>query len=79
MFEREITQDEVKQALSKGEIIEEYLNDVPYPSFLALGLIGDRVLHAVAAFNKDLNQMIVITVYEPDLSKWKSGFRERIK
>jgi hypothetical protein len=38
MFERKITAEEVRYVLETGEVIEEYLDDAPYPSSLIQGL-----------------------------------------
>jgi len=36
MFERDILENEIEEAVKNGEIIETYLDDKPYPSFLTL-------------------------------------------
>jgi len=77
MFERRISVSQVRQALASGEVIEDYPNDVPYPSRLVLGWSGSRPLHVVAADNKQGQETIVITVYEPNPNEWKAGFRRR--
>jgi hypothetical protein len=62
-----------------GKIIEAYPDDRPYPSFLALGFEEgepDRPVHVVYAENGE--NMIVITVYRPDASKWSENFEERL-
>lgn len=38
IFERYITVGNVETVISEGEIIKEYRDDKPYPSFLLLGL-----------------------------------------
>ena len=48
MFEREISPDIVKRAVQMGEVIEDYLNDKPYPSVLLLSFEDGRALHIVA-------------------------------
>jgi len=77
MFERRISVDQVRQVLVAGEVIEDYSNDVPYPSRLMLGWSGSRPLHVVAADNMEGLETIVITVYEPNLKEWETGFRRR--
>ena len=37
MFERRITEEEVRATLKGGETIEDYPSDTPYPSRLMLG------------------------------------------
>ncbi len=77
MFERNITEAEVRNALLKGEEIAAYPADLPYPSRLLLGWRGDRPLHVVVAYNAQDDEHIVITVYEPDPAQWDDGFRRR--
>ncbi len=77
MFEREISEAEVRQVLETGTVIESYLDDEPYPSRLVLGWSGERPIHVVVASNPDQDEIIVITVYEPDLDRWERGFSER--
>ncbi len=77
MFQRKITIEEVEQVLATGEVIEYYPEDTPFPSRLMLGWSGLRPIHLVAANNSAAKETIVITVYEPELSQWASGFRRR--
>jgi len=77
MFQRSITSADVRHVLKTGEVIEDYLNDTPYPSRLMLGWCGSRPLHLVAADSLETQETIIITVYEPDPDKWESGFRKR--
>ena len=37
--------------VESGEIIECDLDDVPYPTYLILGLLGDKPLHAVVGMD----------------------------
>lgn len=77
MFERKISKADVKHVLLAGETIEEYPTDWPYPSRLILGWRKRRPLHVVAAYNTDEEQIIVVTVYEPDPAQWTADFRRR--
>jgi Domain of unknown function (DUF4258) len=78
MFERRIAESDVREVLGNGETIETYPDDVPYPSRLVLGWAGrTRPLHVVVADNVAMREMIVVTVYEPDLTIWLPGFRRR--
>jgi hypothetical protein len=79
MFERRISEENVRQVLQSGEMIEDYSDEMPFPSRLMLGRRGNRPLHVVVAENTEENEMVVITVYEPDSSQWKSGSRDRKK
>ena len=77
MFERNVSVEDVKMAVSNGETIEDYPEDKPYPSRLVLGWSGTRPLHVVVAHNLSDNEIVVITVYEPDLELWEADYRRR--
>lgn len=77
MFERKISEEDVLKLLKWGETIAEYPDDKPYPSRLLLGWVGERPLHVLVAENKDQAEMIVVTVYEPDLKTWEPDFKKR--
>ena len=53
--------------LQSGEVIAEYPNDVPLPSSLLLGFLGDRPIHIVVAFDDPTKTCHIVTVYEPIL------------
>ena len=64
-------EEEVYQAIQSGEVIESYEYDTPYPSILILGRTNTgRPIHIVCAYSSDDNLAIVITVYQPDPSRW---------
>lgn len=74
-----ITDREVYEALCRGEIIESYPDDKPYPSVLIFGTTnGKRPLHVVCAYNAEDIHLIIITVYQPSPDKW-DDYRRRIK
>lgn len=77
MFERGISLDDVKRVIQDGEIIEEYEDAIPYPGRLLLGWKRNRPLHIVIADNDADQEIIGITVYEPDAAQWRSDFRRR--
>lgn len=77
MFQRRISEDDVRRVLTTGEIIENYPDDIPYPSELVLSWCGSRPIHVVIANNVDARESIVVTVYEPDPDQWEPGFRRR--
>ena len=79
MFERRISGENVRQVLQAGEVIEDYSDEMPFPSSLMLGRCGNRPLHVVMAENTKEGELVVITVYEPDPAQWKSGSRNRKK
>jgi hypothetical protein len=77
MFERRISTGNVRQVLETGEMIEDYSDEMPAPGGLMSGKRGQRPLHVVMAENTKESELVVITVYEPDSSQWKPGFRNR--
>ena len=77
MFERRITEEDVRHVLETGETIEEYPDDRPYPSRLVLGWRGKRPLHVIVAEDAEDSALIVITVYEPNTTLWEEDFRRR--
>jgi hypothetical protein len=77
MFERRISDPDVRHELATGQVIEQYPNDVPYPSYLMLGWSGTRPLHVVAADDQPGQRTIVITTYEPDPAEWQPDWRTR--
>jgi hypothetical protein len=77
MFERQLGVEDVEAVIESGETIEDYPNDKPYPSRLVLGWRGARPVHVVVAHNLSENELIVITVYEPDAGLWEADFRRR--
>jgi hypothetical protein len=77
MIARFITEVEVRQVLEVGTMVEEYPNDLPYPSYLILGYVDGRPLHIVASDNEFDKVTIVRTMYEPDAARWDSTFTKR--
>jgi hypothetical protein len=77
MFERQISVDDIVAAIGSGETIEDYPGDQPYPSRLVLGWSGGRPVHVVVAHNLSQNELIVVTVYEPDPELWEDDFTRR--
>lgn len=77
MFERGMREHEVLHIIETGEMIETYPDDHPYPSQLLFGWYEDRPLHVVVADHADDQEMIVITVYEPDADQWEADLKRR--
>ena len=77
MFERNVSCEELAKIIRKGELVENYPNNIPYPSKLVLGSVNNRPLHVVFTFNKDEKSAIVVTVYEPDSRKWEKNLVRR--
>jgi hypothetical protein len=78
MFEREISPEDVLEAVRNGEIIKEYPDDRPYPSFLILSFVNNRPLHVVVARNTNDDFCFVVTIYEPDKSMWSKDFKTKL-
>lgn len=76
MDKRGISSKEVISVILNGEIIEEYRDDKPCPSFLILGFVGSRPIHVLTALCKE--HIRVITTYEPVAVRW-INFRSRKK
>jgi len=77
MFERRIAIEAVRQVLQSGEMIEDYSEEMPDPGGLFSAMGGHRPLHVVMAENAKEGELVIITVYEPDKTQWKTGFRNR--
>lgn len=72
-----ISDQEVYEAISNGEVIETYPEDMPYPSVLIFGMTSNhRPLHAVCAYDSEDNRVVIVTVYQPDSTRWE-GYRSR--
>ena len=77
MLERGISREIVKQVLLKGETIEEYPADKPFPTALLLGWFGREPFHVVTAYDPLSGYCFVITVYRPDLYHFEPDYRTR--
>jgi hypothetical protein len=79
MMERDIYRKNVNQVLLEGDLIEEYLDDHPFPSGLFLKFIDKKPLHVVAAVDKDADFCYIITAYRPDLTHFGPNYKTRKK
>ncbi len=75
IIERDIAVDDIEIAARNGQIIKEYLDDKPYPSFLILGFVNKKALHVVVAYFQ--KKCIVITAYWADETKWEENFKSK--
>ncbi|MBI5506933.1 MAG: DUF4258 domain-containing protein [Deltaproteobacteria bacterium] len=66
---------EIRWLVESGEPIENYPDDVPFPSRLVGDTVNGRLLHAVVAV--DGPRCVVITIYEPGPAVWTPGGRTR--
>ena len=74
-----ITSEELQQAVTKCEIIEEYLDDPRGASCLILGFYQRRPIHVVCAVKTQPEELFLITVYDPSKQpqKWTDNYRKR--
>lgn len=77
MFKRNISIEQVKNAIEKGEEINSYPDDKPYPSMLLLIFENELPLHVVIAKNLAEHKNIVITAYYPYPTIWMEDFKTR--
>ena len=79
MVDRDIPEEAVAEVVCRGKVIESYPEDKPYPSRLLLGWVNigqrTRPIHVVSAATE--NEIIIVTVYEPDPAQWAAGFEKR--
>jgi hypothetical protein len=70
VVERNISEQEIRDAGAQAEIIEDYPQDKYSPSALLLGFTAaGRPLHFQVSFGEsDLTK--IITIYEPDPKEW---------
>ncbi len=67
----QLTFDEILFSVLRGQIIEDYPEDKPYPSCLVFGVTFlDKPVHSVWAYNKSTKWAVLITVYRPDPKRW---------
>lgn len=77
MFERTISEEVVRSVVDTGEVVQEYSDDLPYPSRLVLGWDREYPIHVVAAYDKQTNTDIIITAYKPDPAHWEPDFKRK--
>lgn len=70
-----ISRAEVDAVVGRGEVIEDYPEDVRGHSCLMMGAPEGRALHVVCSPKADY--LAVITAYLPDPAQWSSNARER--
>ncbi len=76
LFQRNISQNDIENALKNGEIIEQYHNDYPFPSCLVYGInLKNQVIHVVCGSNNE--ELWIITAYYPDNIEWKDDLKTR--
>ena len=62
LFQRNISENDIINAILNGEIIEEYENDYPFPSCLICGTnLNNKIIHIVCGLSQ--NELWIITAY----------------
>ena len=78
MFQLDIEETDIVNVLEKGNIIESYKDDFPFPSVLINGITEDENnLHIVVGIDSRSKHLYLITVYKPDIERWTNNFSER--
>ena len=68
--ERNISEDEIKEAGAGAVVVEEYPDDKYGPSILTLGFtMKGRPLHLHVSV-ADAPRVRIVTLYEPDSDEW---------
>lgn len=76
MQERDIARADVLACIARGEIIEDYPDDYPFPSCLIFGhTIEKTAIHVVVG--TDGNYAYVITAYYPSTDKFEADLKTR--
>ncbi len=65
------------EALTKGECIEEYPDDKPFPSGLFFCQVAGQPLHVVASFDREAGRVHVVTAYVPIADKFEADWKTR--
>jgi len=68
--ERNISEQDIREAGASAELVEDYPDDKYAPSALLLGFsAAGRALHFQVTFG-DTDLTKIVTIYEPDPSEW---------
>jgi hypothetical protein len=73
MMQRQITPNDVRRVLEAPRLVG--LN--PDGTRLLMGWSDGRPLHVLIAQNDGEDQIVVLTVYEPDREQWDETLRRR--
>ena len=77
IVERNISEQEIREAGEKVEVIESYPQDKYSPSGLLLGITrAGRALHLQVSFAES-DATKIITIYEPDPNEWIENRKRR--
>lgn len=74
--QRGIKQRDIKSCIMSGEIIEQYLEDFPFPSCLIFGYsVSNKILHVVVS--DEGTACRIITAYFPNKEKFEEDMKTR--
>jgi len=77
VVERNISEQEIREAGAQAEVIEDYPGDKYSPSGLLLGFTrAGRALHFQVSFAVS-DTTKIITIYEPDPTEWIENRKRR--
>ena len=77
VVERNISEQEIREAGAKAEVMENYPHDKYSPSALLLGFTAaGRPLHLQVSFDSS-DRTKIITIYEPDAKEWIENRKRR--
>jgi len=75
--ERNVSDQEIREAGARAEVIEDYPGDKYSPSALLLGFTAaGRALHFQVSY-ADTGLTKIITIYEPDTHEWVDSRKRR--
>jgi hypothetical protein len=77
MFERGLGTNAILDTIKEGEVIADYPDDRPYPSFLLLGTAAEQPIHVVVAHDAESGSCFVVTAYHPEPGLWSDDFKTR--
>ena len=77
MRQRKISVSEILAVLNDFNIIEEYKEDKPFPSYLLVGFADKKPIHIVVGVNEIDFEIHLITAYIPDDLIWEDNYRRR--
>lgn len=77
LAERNIRQSDILEVLERGEQIEDYPLDRPFPSALVFAMARGRAVHVVVAYDSQQDWAYIVTAYEPDPEEFEEDFKTR--
>jgi len=77
MFERALGRVAILEVIHQGEVIAEYPDDRPYPSWLVPGFSAGQPVHLVPARDPSTRHCYLVTAYRPEPATWSDDFKTR--